>query len=189
MTKEEAIEQLAYAFPKLYYFVQPHKTQAFEIKDRIGILKKEAYLTKNEIELNSHCYSTLWLIETLIATRGSYCKTAKKQCCKRSDIEDIFLWRYSEKNSEFERIMDILESVALIEQHIGAEDRRENVIVLTDDGVTLLNDLREERKQTLNDILNFIALETGTRYMEFLTGFLDAADKAWNIISGQTQQN
>lgn len=176
--EQAAQEDIVYRNRLLLEDAYPH-----EIARRQKSIKKGDLL-----EINIIHFTTLWLIETLIKPDGY---------CRQVELEKVFLWKNVGKESTFYEATTRLDAVGLIEQKRQPdEDRRKNLISLTQSGRDLLEELRVIRKinfesilEDFESILTTLGLKVEEVYEILVPMFNQLAESVWTRIQEEALQD
>ena len=191
MTREEVLNRLLHAFPKLFFFIQSHKPKkgltstkslGRELTDKEG--KKTGKLRLepgDKVPLDILHFQVLWLIKE---------HSGKSDKCLRKEIEKLFLKKHPKKRSTFLTNIEDLDATELIEQPRSG-NRKYIDLKITAKGIGVLKEKEDERLENLNAIFNLLTtiippetepLLSETDYESFVTKFETLADRAWQTI-------
>jgi len=147
---KEAVEKALIAFPKLYYFVMP--IRPFTVKVPPERVKKLARSLKikeaaaKAITVEEPSDTILWLLSTLAQEQGGSAKTS----CSQSHIRSLVTRCSPMNESQFTKELAKLTATDLItSSRTELGDRRSNELTLTDEGIKVLERIREQRRELL----------------------------------------
>lgn len=192
---KETINNLLPFFSKLYFFNKLHRIRESPVLKPQGKIKK---LQAGDIVcLGAEEFSVLWLIESIIESvdkKPIEINNKETFCCDRSLLEQFFLWRKSPRNDQalntfnnkFKSIIRKLQATEMIDYEDDEENKKKHLLYLTDKGVELLRDLKEERAGQLAGILTQSTIKPN-EYKRLEEEFFNMAERSWNILRQQAK--